>query len=191
MDECIYVYICGGVHVNVISLIVNGMVNGYSLKFVNNQLGQINGEVTTTTTSNSVDLTEAQITVESVHYMNIFAYTLNNELINTAVLNNMNVTSSIKILGVTSGTGSDVLLTNNIACSLVDPVLHNNILDPSNCLVKVSKNHHNGSSNIWINVQYNTGNTLLGIYQTVIQFQVWAFKLFELSAADPVLNKII
>lgn len=186
-----------GIHYNAINLYVNQMVQSSSLKLIldtindeqiTSEYGQINGEIMTNSLTPKDLLIYGQITVKSISYVGIFAYTLKNELINSAWISNTIIKQSIIIKGITNKADvSDVIITTNLNCTLqnqndftimdVYPTSHG-------CEVALTKNHYNGSSDVYIDVSYNK------LLNTSISFIIWAYMNFELTADDYILNLI-
>ena len=136
-----------GTHTNVISLLVNDMVNVNTIKFAGNLVGQINDE-------RGGAQTEGQLTVQSVDAVGIFVFAATSVLVNTAPLNGVNATTLISTLVVYNQAGkSDEVLTSDVSCSLHSGAAKD-VLSMSDCEAVVGGSHLSGSAGVSIVVEY-------------------------------------
>lgn len=190
----------GGVHPNAVGLHVDQMVNEYSLTLVLDKIGstpitdkygQINGELETTDLSSDADLANGQVTVVMQEYTGIVAYTAKHELINSARLDNVTVSQTIVAIGVVNraSKADEVITTDSkLRCLHRDPE-DTAIFDLSvstNCALSMTQKHHNGSSSVFVDVDYDGGK-----FSANVPFTIWTYLSFELSVADSILNLIV
>ena len=87
--------------------------------------------------------TSAQLTVESLNLVGLFAFALQNELVNTAALTGVSVTSTITTYGVYNNAAySDAVVT--ASCSLADSSAVSILSVTSSCVASVTSTH-------WVN----------------------------------------
>jgi len=190
----------GGVHANAIALQVDQMVNQYSLTLVlekqgstqlTSKYGQIDGEIETSDLSPDADLANGQVTVVAEDYTGILAYTAKHELINSASLNNVTVSQPIVGIGVTNRANrADKVVSadNKLRCVHRDgeDAAIFDISADTNCGVSMNRNHRNGSSSVFVDVDYDSGR-----HSASVPFTIWTYLDIEVSAADPILNLVM
>lgn len=188
-----------GHHSNAISAVAEDLVNSYTMKFAGNVAAQINGEVTTSTSSSTATLTQGQITVLHTNINGILVYSAQNEWVNTAPATGVTVTSPITVLGVTNrvGTSLDVSVSASSNCYIANTAMDSHILDPSGCVAKMNATHTGGAGNVYVGVSHSTtvvatdGSSTTVIHSALAVYHVWFYIETELSVADKVLNLIL
>ena len=148
-----------GVHSNVLSLYVSGMVNEYTIKFAEGLIGQVNDE-------RGGAQNEGQLTVEALEYVGVFAYASNSEIVNTAPLDGNEISQPIEAEGVYNLAGRvNGAVTGDADCNLLD-LTENNVMSVSSCTVKLASTHERGAKNATVVVGF-------GSLKTTVAFRVW------------------
>jgi hypothetical protein len=130
-------------HAGAFSFKVTSMVNPYSIAFASGKTGQVND-------ARGGARSSCTLTVSALAYLKLFAYAAQSELVNTAPLNGMDVTTSVSAVAVRNWDGyANVVVTASATCSLDDEAADASVLAvSSSCNVTLSDYHSAGSTGV-------------------------------------------
>jgi hypothetical protein len=124
-----------GIHSNVLSLIVIDMVNEYTLKFASSVTGNVIDERDGTHT-------KAQLTISPVSIIGLLAFMPRNEIVNSAPLTGIDVSSPIVTFAIYNRVGAaNTVLTSGVTCSRLSSV---NAFSLFGCKVVARASHLSG-----------------------------------------------
>jgi hypothetical protein len=165
-----------GVHNNALSFVVTQMVNPYSIAFANNVAGQVNDQ-------RGGAMANAELTVFVLSYVGVFAFAVQNELVNTAPLTGGAVTSTISTYGVYNNAAYTNAAVSGV-CTLADSSSSTVLEVSSGCMVSVTSAHSAGSAAVSVIVSYGS------IASTAVSFRVWFPSSITTSAAGTTLRAV-
>ena len=133
------------------------------------------------------DYINGQLSINASSYVGVMAYSAQNELLNTATLNGVDVYSNILVEGILSGTDTDnEIVTSDSICSVSDhteealDVVTN---EGQPCVVRLSSYKSSGSAEALVAISYNDLNA-------TVPFRIWYPSTVEVMVEDDVLSRI-
>jgi len=162
-----------GIDINAMSLFVDTMVNIYSLSFGERLVG-------TVLDGRGGAYANGQVTVVSLKVVGILSYSNQNELVNTAFLDSVSISSPINVLGVYNKAGSTLVsVTDSSNCVGSDQT----VLSVVGCVAEVGVGNSRGSASVPIWISYKGLNTS-------VSFRVWIPTSVRVLVKDPYLDRI-
>jgi len=166
-------------------LIVNDMINVYSLAFLQSTPGTFRDA------RDFGNFTRGQVVVKSREVVGILPYTTQNELVDTGAVTGVAVMSPIVVMGVNNDVDSltNLDLSSQSICGGEDFVQLSGAqpLQVQNCVVKLTTGCHEGSNLTWVPVSYGDGNSSMS---SAVPYRLWCASSLFVRVQDRILNQI-